>query len=215
LRRAAPHALSRLLCLALLLIPALALAKAGPFPPPPDPSEWRAGPEDSRAAPRLSRDESVRAPSGAASLRLDFRPAGADARGDAGLACIVRSVRAAPGIQTDLSGSSGLAFRLRADHPLVVRLTIRSSNVETGVGTFRHFGGFVAGTDWRDVRAAYRTMSPDPAWTPEAAAAAGAVIVPGDRVLRPDNVEEIRICVEAGRPDSGATLWIGDVRFFK
>jgi hypothetical protein len=205
-----------LLALCLLLShAATAHAKAGPFPPPPDAAEWRAGPTGSRAAPRLAADPAVPAPSGAASLRLDFAAPGAGARDDAGLACVVRSVRVSPNIQTDLSGSAGLEFSLRADRPLVGRLTVRSSNVETGIGTDRHYGSLVVGTTWRTHRVTYRTMTPDPGWDARAAAAEGEVIVPGDRLLRPDNVEEIRICVEAGRLDAPGALWIGDVRFFK
>ena len=61
-----------LLLLVLTLNAHPALAKAGPFPPPPDLSEWSPGPAASYAAPALARDDAVRAPSGAASLRLDF-----------------------------------------------------------------------------------------------------------------------------------------------
>lgn len=210
--------LTAVCALAAALCPRAAGAAAGPFPPPPAPSEWHAGPEASRAAPRLTRDDAVRAPSGAESLRLEFAAPGPDSPGDAGLACIVRGVRVHPHIQTDLSGARGLEFSLRAQEPLAARLTMQSTNVETRVGTDRFLGSFVAGRDWKTLRVAFRHMVPDPTWK---AAAAGASLVAGDRVLRPDNVEEIRICVEAGRIDAGrlesgaGALWIGDIRFFK
>lgn len=193
-----------------VLCPQAAGAAAGPFPPPPEPSEWQAGPEASRAAPKLTRDAAVRAPSGAESLRLEFVAPGPDSPGDAGLACIVRSVRRSQHIQTDLSGARGLEFSLRAAEPLAARLTMQSTNVETRVGTDRFLGSFVAGREWKTLRVAFRHMAPDPSWKP------GANMTAGDRVLRPDNVEEIRICVEAGRLESGrGTLWLGDIRFFK
>lgn len=213
----APVALALLTAVLALaaLCPRAAGAAAGPFPPPPEPAEWQAGPEASRAAPGLELDEAVRAPSGAASLRLAFAAPGPDSHGDAGLACIVRGVSRSPGIQTDLSGARGLEFSLRAAEPLAARLTMRSTNVETRVGTDRFYGSFVAGREWKTLRVAFRHMAADPTWTP------GAAMKAGDRVLRPDNVEEIRICVEAGRMDAAGmgagrgTLWLGDIRFFK
>jgi hypothetical protein len=194
-----------LLLLVLTLNAHPALAKAGPFPPPPDLSEWSPGPAASYAAPALARDDAVRAPSGAASLRLDFtappHPADAKNAGDSGLACVVRRTR------RDLSGARGLEFSLRADRAVIGRLTVESSNAETHASFDRFFGSFMAGAEWKTLRIPFRTMAPDPTW---------AVQTASDRVLRPDSVEEIRICVEADRLDSGTgTLWLGDIRFFR
>jgi hypothetical protein len=114
-------------------------------------------------------------------------------------------------LRRDLHKTRAVTFKIRASRPVAGLMTITSSNTEEPGRLDRFFGSFVIGTGWKTLRLPYGDLAPLPGW-PEEAERLG--FAPGDRVLRPDSVEDLCIGAEAGRlPREGVTLFIRDLRF--
>jgi len=109
--------------------------------------------------------------------------------------------------------SRGIEFAVRASRPLAGIIRITTSNTENRKAQDRFFGAFHVGTQWKVLRLPFRSLAVESSWPAEAARLG---LTPGDLVLRPDSMEDIRIGVDAGRTEPGqGTLWVGAVRFFR
>ena len=109
--------------------------------------------------------------------------------------------------------SRGIEFAVRASRPLAAILYITTSSPDDRTARDRFFGTFDVGAGWKVLRVSFRSLAALPSW-PEEARRQG--LVPGDLVLRPDSMEDIRIGVDGRRTEPGAgTLWVGGIRFFR
>ncbi len=107
--------------------------------------------------------------------------------------------------------SRGIEFAVRASRPVAAILLITTSNTDNRASQDRFFGTFDVGTQWKVLRLPFRSLAALPS-----AGARNPGQAPGDRVLRPDSVEAIRIGLDARRTQPGqGTLWVGAVRFFR
>ncbi len=156
---------------------------------------------DGQAAPPAALAEAVQSGSGA--FRVDFSLAAAAED----CACIGTSTR-----QSHYR-SRGIEFAVRASRPVAGILLLTTSNPDDRMSRDRFFGTFHVGTQWKVLRLPFRHLAADPSWPAESRRLG---LAPGDLVLRPDSVEQIRIGVDARRTEPGqGTLWIGAVRFFR
>ena len=117
------------------------------------------------------------------------------------------------GVRRSHYKSRGIEFAVKASRPVAGIILVTTSNPDNRQAQDRFFGTFHVGAGWKVLRLPFRSLAPHPAW-PEEARRAG--LTPGDQVLRPDSVEDIRIGLDAGRTGPGrGTLWVGAVRFFR
>lgn len=157
----------------------------------------------------VSVDEAVREPGGGPSFRVDYELAAGPGQCFAGLASRARR---------NLHKARGVEFSVRAEPPVAGMLWLVSSNPDDPRALDAFFGSFTFGGAWKTLRVPFRHMAPARGWSAREAAGydgrpGGR---PGDQVLRPDSVEELRIGLDPDKAAAGlGRLWVGGIGFFR
>ncbi len=238
-RRALSFALLALLCCAAPLraqapaLPAFAQPYASDDPSPvelyprvppghvarPGDADWPLGPVRARGFSfAVLADAAMRTPEGAESFRVDYDfpprgpgivPARAPALAPSGELACLRS-----GVRRDAAKTRGIRFAMRASAPTRAVITINASNADDPRRVDRFYGSFTVGTEWKIVTILYRSLAVLPGWREAWTAVPGNL--PGDGVLRPDRMEELRIGLDPEQAPAGqGSFWVGDVTFFR
>lgn len=186
----------------------------------PGDADWPLGPVRARGfSYAVLVDAAVRTPEGRESFRVDydFPPSGpgrAPSTGPAPMLALEGELACLKsGVKRDAAKTRGIQFAIRGAVPARALLTINASHGGDQRRVDRFHGAFAIGTEWKTVRIPFRSMAVSAGWRDRLAARAG--LLPGDGVLRPDRIEEIRIGLEPEQaPQGRGSFWVGDVTFF-
>lgn len=179
----------------------------------PGDADWPLGPVRAGGfAFEVAADAAMRTPEGAESFRVDYEfppRASASALSPSGeLACLRNGAR------LDASKTRGIRFAMRASAPTRAVITVNASNGDDPRRVDRFYGSFTVGTEWKIVTIHYRSLAVSAAWRERWDARPGGL--PGDGVLRPDRMEEIRIGLDPLQaPPGRGSFWLGDLTFFR
>jgi hypothetical protein len=167
---------------------------------------WPLGPVTTTAhAYVVARDAAVKTPGGGGAFRVDYDFTQGPERG---MACVLSRER------RDASAVRGVEFRIRATEPVTGYLTINTAHPERPREVDRFYASFRVDKAWRLVRLPFAALAVSTSWRESWAAQAG--LVPGDGVMRPGRMQEIRIGLDPRHaPKSKGSFWVGDLRFFR
>lgn len=183
----------------------------------PGDADWALGPvRASGFAYEVVADALVRTPDGAESFRVDYDfPPRAQAPASVLTAAFSGELAGLKSpVRRDAAKTRGLRFAMRAGTPTRAVISLNASNGDDPRRVDRFYGSFTVGTEWKVVTIHYRSLAPWPGWRERWAALPGRL--PGDGVLRPDRIEEIRIGLAPEQaPPGRGSFWLGDVTFFR
>lgn len=185
----------------------------------PGDADWPLGPVRGQGFSfQVLADGALRSPEGAESFRVDYAfPARAQsaAPGPAPVPALSGELACLKsGVRRDAAKTRGIRFAMRAATPTRAVITINASNADDPRRVDRFYGTFTVGTEWKVVTIHYRSLAVSLPWREKWAALPGNL--PGDGVLRPDRIEEIRIGLDPEQaPPGKGSFWLGDVTFFR